>query len=343
VAIPSVPGGQEPDTNNLPEAEPPVVSAVIPGRLAAPAPPGTVAHLRDESWWKRASEVGSDWQTVSPLADFWELALVPPVQPGRGRELAGLIAGAGEQLALGLAALVEAELWRLYRRETPTDTLDLDEMSKRGVHASQEMGHRAMAELATYYLLATGHTLANVTVRTLALDSQLHPTLLDSLGGWCPVGSSDPKDWLSLNRDTARTLRRIARKTDSPAFQGLAEPASALVLSPDWQEVDRLRGAYYHRRRPQSAGIAGVPLASPWVFSAAVMSMEFGGDEYVDGDNLAHNTADLGRRVLSAVASAMQTLLERVEAAVAEMRGQRDRLRGVAEVGEQSGESPETV
>jgi hypothetical protein len=338
-----VPDRPELNTGELPESELPVISAVIPGRLAAPAPPGTVAHLREESWWKRASEVASDWQTVSPLADFWELALVPPVQPGRGRELAGLIAGAGEQLALGLAALLEAELWRLYRRDTPTATLALDEMGKRAVDASQEMGHRAMAELATYYLLATGHTLANVTVRGLALDSRLHPVLLDSLGGWCPVGSSDPKDWLSLNRDTARTLRRVANKTASPVFQRLAEPASALVLSPEWQEVDQLRGAHYHRRRPQSAGIAGVPLASPWVFSTGVMSMEFGGGEYMDGDNLAQDTTDLGRRVLSAVSSAMQTLLERVDAAVAEMRGKRDLLRRGSGAGEPIANSSETV
>lgn len=343
MVTPSVPDRPEPDTCNPPDVESPLISAVIPGRLAAPAPAGTVAHLQEESWWKSAGEVASDWQAVSPLADFWELGLVPPVQPGRGRELGGLIAAAGEQLALGLAALVEVELWRLYRRDTPTAALALDKTSQRVVDAAQEMGHRSMAELAAYYLLSTGHTLANVTVRALALDSQLHPALLDSLGGWCPVGSSDPKDWLSLNRDTARTLRRVARKTASPAFQGLAEPASVLVLSREWQEVDQLRGAHYHRRRPQSAGIAGVPLASPWVFSTGVMSMNFGGDEYVDGDNLAHDTSDLGRRVLSAVTSAMQTLLERVEVAVTQMRGQRDRLRGTTGVGEQPRSSSETA
>lgn len=101
MTTPSVPDRPEPDTSNPPDAEPALISAVIPGRLAAPAPPGTVARLREESWWKRAREVASDWQAVSPLADFWELALVPPVQPGRGRELGGLIAAAGEQLALG--------------------------------------------------------------------------------------------------------------------------------------------------------------------------------------------------------------------------------------------------
>lgn len=177
--IPSMPGPQEPGTSDLPEPEPPVISAVIPGRLAAPAPPGTVAHLREEDWWKSAQAVASDWQVISRLADFWELALVPPVQPGRGRELAGLIAGAGEQLALGLTALVEAELWRLYRRDRPTATLDLDEMDKRVVDAAQEMGHRAMAE-----------------------------------------------------------------------------PAPALVLSPEWQEVDQLRGAHYlYRFRTRHRGL----------------------------------------------------------------------------------------
>lgn len=73
------------------------------------------------------------------------------------------------------------------------------------------------------------------------------------------------------------------------------------------------------------------------------MSMEFGGGEYVDGDNLAHDTTDLGRRVLSAVASAMQTLLERVEATVAELQGQRGRPRRGPRAGEPIADSSETV
>jgi hypothetical protein len=266
-----------------------------------------------------AQDVAADWQTTSWKADFWEVALVPRVQPGRAHELAGLIAAGGEQFALALAALVEAELWRSQRREQPVEALDLGESQKRVLGAAQEMAHRAMAELATHYLLATGHTLANVTVRVLALDTQLHSALLDVLGSWCPVNSASPTDWLSMNRDTIRALRRVARKGSSPTLQVLTQPATELVLSSSWQELDQLRAAHYHRRRPQSAGMSGVPLANPWQFSGGAMSIGAGRDEYTDGDGLAHETTDLARRVLTGLTAAMKALLEQVNAVVNDM------------------------
>jgi hypothetical protein len=103
-----------------------------------------------------------------------------------------------------------------------------------------------------------------------------------------------------------------------------------------------LRGTHY-RRRLQSAGIAGVPLASPWVVFTGVMSMNFGGGANVDGDNLARDMTDLGRRVLSAIASAMQTLLEWVEAAVAELQVQRGRPHRDPGAGELIANSSETI
>jgi hypothetical protein len=320
MATSSEKGQQGISTPGLPGDQPQEIRAVIPSRLAALTPPGTVERLRQQEWWTGAQQVASDWQKISVWAGFWELALVPPVQHGRTHELAGLIASAGEQLALALAALVEAELWNVHRHANPPNTSNID---GRVVAAACEMTQRAMADLATYYLLSTGHTLANVTVRTLALDARLHPVLLDVVGSWSPVSSQDPRDWLSLNRDTARQLRRVARKTSSPPFHAVVEPAAAVVLSPGWQELDQLRGADYHRRRPQSAGITGVPLASPWMFSEGVASMNFGGSEYTDGDGLARRTTDLARRVMGELSSAMTTLLARVQAVIIELQSQR--------------------
>jgi hypothetical protein len=159
-----------------------------------------------------------------------------------------------------------------------------------------------------------------VTVRVLAFDSQLHPALLDAFGGWCPANSEDRKDWLSLNRDTVRTLRRIAKKASAHAIQCVAEPATTLIMASAWQNLDKLRGAHYHRRRPQSAGISGVPLANPWVFSNGTATMDAGGREYSDGDGLAYETTDLVRRALSELSSAMEMLLDRVNDVVAEVR-----------------------
>jgi hypothetical protein len=296
-----------------------LLSAVSPSRLAAPTSPEAVTSLSQKGWWTVTQKVAFDWQAMSVWADIWEL-LAPRVQHGRGRELAGLIADGGERLALALAAVTEAELWSIYRQETPPEVRALDEMQKRVVDARNEMAHRAMAELASYYLLATGHILANVTVRALALDSQLHPVLLDILGSWYPAGSSDRNDWLSLNREAVRGLRRAARKASNSAAQGIAEPTSVLLMSPAWQKLDQVRGAQYHRRRPQSAGMDGVPLASPWRFSNGLAHLDGGGGKYADGDGLAHETTDLARRGLAELKSAMQRLLGQVQAVVEEMK-----------------------
>jgi hypothetical protein len=265
------------------------------------------AGAGQQEWWKTAEQVASDWQFFSQWSEWWELATAPAF--GRANELAGLIASAGEQLALGMAATVETELWRAFRDANPID----DTERGRGRDAAEEMGHRAMAELAGYYLLGTGHGLANITARALAMDPEVHPLLLDAVGTWCPPGSAERRDWLSLNRETVRDLRRVARRSGKQVLVAVAEPVTTLVMDDAWGKLGQLCGAHYHRRRPQSAGVSGVPLTSPWEASGiAAMSLNFGGREYTDGDGLAHDTSDLARRVLDGLAATMKTLLERV-------------------------------
>ena len=176
-----------------------------------------------------------------------------------------------------------------------------------------------MSELASYYLLAAGHTVANVTARALALDSRLHGKLLDLLGSWYPANSSEREDWLSLNKETVQQLRRVARQATIPTAKDLAEPPTILLMSQAWQDLDQLRGAHYHRRRPQSAGIAGVPLASPWRLANGAAHMDGGGGQYTDGDGLADKTTELARRALGDLTSVMQQLLTQVQAVVGEM------------------------
>ena len=260
----------------------------------------------------------ADLQMTSLQAHFWEAGLAPAVERGRSSELAGLLAGSGEQFALALAALAEAELWSLNRRTNPPD-LDSDE--GRVLEAGKEMAQRAMAELAGYYLLGVGHTVANVTGRTLTLDTTRHPQLLDILGSWFPVGSDEPRDWLLLNRDTVRPLRRLAR-AGSPAIQVITEPARKLLQPSEWQELSRLRGAHYHRRRPQSAGVMGVPLVNPWSFGDGVARMSLGASQYTDGDKLALSTTDLVRRLSGVVTAALDDLRAKVTAVVQEMQTQ---------------------
>jgi hypothetical protein len=294
------------------------IRSVTLSRLAAPATTEDARQLQQQRWWVAGQPAAADLQMTSLQADLWEAALAPAVERGRSSELAGLLAASGEQFALALAAVTEAELWSLHRRTNPPD-LDSDE--GRVLDAGQEMAQRAMAELASYYLLGVGHTVANVTARTLALASDRHPQLLDTLGSWFPAGSEESRDWLSLNRDTVRSLRRLAR-AGSPAIQVIAEPATKLLQSPEWHELNQVRGAHYHRRRPQSAGVMGVPLANPWTFGDGVARMSLGAVAYTDGDNLAMNTTDLARRLSGILASALDDLRGKVTAVVQEMQAQ---------------------
>lgn len=308
--------GQPPDAPIPPDVVSQEIRAVTPGRLAAPATSEDLHKLHQQQWWEVGQRVSADCQMMSLQSGFWEAGLAPAVQRGRSSELAGLIAGGGEQFALALAALTEAALWNVYRR---ANLPDLQSVEGRVLDVAQEMVQRAMAELAGYYLLGVGHTVANVTARTLALDTERHPQLLDTLGSWFPVGSEEPRDWLSLNRDTARALRRLA-KTARPAMQVIAEPATSLLQSPEWQELSKLRGSHYHRRRPQSAGVMGVPLTNPWSFGDGVVRMSLGADQYTDGDNLAASTTDLARRLSGVMASVLADLRGRVAAVVQEIQ-----------------------
>ena len=97
------------------------IRSVTPGRLAAPATSDDVRQLQQEHWWIVGQRTAADLQLMSLQSGLWEAALAPAVQRGRSSELAGLLAGAGEQFALALAALAEAELWNVHRRINPPD------------------------------------------------------------------------------------------------------------------------------------------------------------------------------------------------------------------------------
>ena len=216
---------------------------------------------------------------------------------------------------MALAASVEAEAWSAYRKGV---SLDESTAQGRASNAGNEMGHRAMAELATYYLMGTGHALANITGRALALDRSLHPSLLDGLGTWMPVGSPELKDWLSLNSDTVRRLRRVART--KPHLADVLGPLTTLLQNSAWHDLERQRGSHYHRRRPQSFGVAGVPLANPWVEdSPGSWRLSVGLRNYTDSQNLAHETTALARRVLTLLTTVMPALHERLDTLISEM------------------------
>lgn len=218
------------------------------------------------------------------------------VQRDRFTELAGLFSSLGEQLALAQASLVECELWR-HKRQTDDATGD-------------EMCHRAVSELLIYFCVSIGYGLTNITGRLLACDPNLHPVMLDVIGTTLPPFSDDRRDWLSCNSPTVKNLRKIG-KSQSQQAPTVAAGVTTLVNSPAWNEAHRRRAFDFHRRRPNSHDVAGVPMRSLWeVTAGGSWHLRGAGPTYTDGQGLAYRTTMNGRAVLQSLVACLDDLVE---------------------------------
>jgi hypothetical protein len=198
-------------------------------------------------------------------AEFWEAA---SREKGRLYELAGYMAGAGEQLGLACLADHEFNQWA---------SVDLSSAPSHEKVAA-EMAQRALAELESYYVIGVGHALANMTGRVLALDPDLHEHLADAkyIKTTFTPFSNARQDWLSMNSNVACALQKAAAKSSIPSFACLADPAAELADSKPWREPDEVRGEHFHRWRSQSIGMTGAPKSSPWSLDSRTLSIGAG-------------------------------------------------------------------
>lgn len=279
-------------------AEPQDISAIVPTRLAVHGQIDIQAFLA-QPLLALSSDVSAEWQCLSGSAPFWEMgATTHGVRRDRMTEVVGLTAAAGEQLALARAALVECELWRAQR-------------SVVGTKSGDEMCHRAMTELLSHFCLGLGHSLANLTGRILALDDRLHGRFIDEFSTVLPPHSSERSDWLSCDYGTARKLRKIAKAASWPEAHKVPDAITQLLSSGDWHALVARRATDYHRRRPQSDGVVGVPLRSLWKpLDGGGYSLSGGlaTHDYDDGRQLAADNSRLGSAALSESVVAMGTL-----------------------------------
>jgi hypothetical protein len=150
------------DSSSDSDAEIGGLAAVVPWRLCSGASQAFSAALLP------CINLSKRWQFRGMLAEFWELA---SREKDRLYELAGYVAGAGEQLGLACLADHEFSLWSSV------------ELSSAGPHeiVAAEMARRALAELESYYVIGVGHALANMTGRVLALDPDLKPHLVSTV------------------------------------------------------------------------------------------------------------------------------------------------------------------
>jgi hypothetical protein len=296
------------------------LSAVSPTRLAVTAPKEVVEALLAEPQWKARREIAADWQSAGGNAELAELGATPETR-NRFHEIFGCAASAGEQLALAVAAQFEVALWEGYRANTAATT---SKIRDRAVAAAHEMCHRAMAEQHAHFLIGTAHQVTNVVGRTIALDHTLHPSMRQNKKlnkSDFPPHSDSKADWLSFNWTTIKELEKVAKASTFAASATTLVSILVQVLADDaWERLLERRGVDFHRRRPQSHGVDGVSMNSPWEQTDTTVSLSFPGTTYCDGDGLAQLTGDLAQAAHETLSAGMKTLLPLVEEATLAVR-----------------------
>jgi hypothetical protein len=272
-------------------------SAVVPARLAQAPVRDLPAAVSDEAHQRVRAEAMS-WQQVAGHASFWEMA-AQEADEGHAYALAGQMGSAGEQLGLAFAGGVEVAIWQESQRAD-------------GPEVAREMGMRAMAEAQSLFVIGTGHALVNVAVRALSLRKDLKAQLIKTFFSGDSAGSFDPfssvrSDWLSMNKSNCKKLRKVAQLPASQEIVDLTDPVVSYGLGQTWNDLIERRGEDFHRWRPQTHGLQGVPRRSPWRHDATSRSLGIGTPVYADAKGLAAEVGQLADDAMLELAGAMES------------------------------------
>lgn len=309
----------------------PALVAVVPVRLAAATEVTSLPMAVDDSRHEAVRTRALEWQQQSGDAWFWEMAAAASPE-GTAYALAGQMASVGEQLALAYSAAVEVALWQI--RLTAGDD---DEVVA-------EMSMRAMAEAQSLFVIGAGHALANVAVRALTLDHTLTAALVQafargsSIPTFAPF-SEQPADWISLNPTSCRHLNKVAQGSGSQNIVALIKPVAELGFGAPWKALVERRGTDFHRWRPQTHGLQGIPHSTPWRHTPATPGtpgervLAMGQPRYEDARGLAQDVADLASEAMFALSDAMDCFLTAWTGASQELGGPHYRLDPVSENG----------
>ncbi len=276
------------------------LTAVAPRRLAV-APERRLPKSVTDEGHKRVVQQALGWQQSAIHAKLWEAgATAQTMGEDRAYALAGQMASAGERLALAHAGAVEVGLWQELREEAEPDP-------------AHEMSMRGMAEAQCLFVMGAGHALANVAVRALALHPNLRSALSNKFRGsptFEPF-SNKQSDWVSLNPETCRKIRAVARSSDAEEVIQLVEPVAAFGAGKRWQALVEKRGEDFHRWRLQTHGIEGVPQTSPWRREGRSRTMDLGHPVYEEARGLADHVAGLATEAMLDLTLSMEAFMER--------------------------------
>jgi hypothetical protein len=256
-----------------------------------------------------ARAVALEWTRLSEIARRQEsLAVIAGLEYDRFYSLRRYQSMTGEKLIMACTTAVEAELWKREREGQEHST-------------QHELAHRAVAELQTHFLLSTGHDLANITARALALDQSLHVVLLEKVGSGFPVGGTGPDNYIALNRDSVRALCKVARRSTYESLKDMPAALSLLLVDSAWTRMTEARHGEFHRERPSSHGSLILPERA-WVTHEGEPTLYIGFPETsAASEGVAQDRSEVCMKALAILANQMETLGKRIDEALEEFLG----------------------
>lgn len=232
-------------------------SSVLGPRLAVhlDAAPPTL----DDLGLTAAKDAGFGWQQLRSRARWHEMvaAMKRSAVADWVPEIHGIFGVIGEQVLLAIEAETEKTITAGYLTQ-------LDPAQQASVaHTARAL--RFFAEGQANALTIALHGLANLTLRTLALDRAFQLTDVKAArvtaADFVP-GSDARGAWCSVTTDTRDALLTAAAGYAAPMLP-LAQQFAGIVDDPALAGLVAFRNVHYHRWRGESPGVTGIDLSAP--------------------------------------------------------------------------------
>lgn len=223
-------------------------------------------------------------------------------------EIHRILGVVGEQVLVAVEAEIEKEI--LVRH--------LSTLPEGGSRAASGRALRFFAEGQGNALVIAGHSVANLTARTIVLDPAYAPPApaLSVNGVAFTTPRSEAREvWLSLDQRTAQGLLSAASPPRLQEMHALAEETADLQSDPLWADLVRLRNVEYHRWRGESPGVTGIDLRAdtahervgrgdPIVVGSQLLP------DYTEGQQALDELVKISRAALDALVARMPTIMD---------------------------------
>lgn len=242
---------------------------------------------------------------------FWNelVATTANAQSDWVRPIHGIIGAVGEEVLVAIEAEVEKQI-----AHDLLAKLNPDDYVKR---AAYSRSLRFFAEGQGNAIVVAAHGIANLTVRTFALDPNFQVSALRPLSvkavDFMPK-STAKSAWLSFNKRTAAVLQAVAA-TLHPKMQVLANELVVLADDAALTNLIDLRNAHYHRWRGETPGVTGVNLQGDTVLEQLDQGQAVGIStqmlpDYIEGQAMLNDIVAATRTGLDALTAQMPVLLQ---------------------------------